>query len=206
MRDLLDAAGGTSLGKAEYIADFDERFWRIDAAGFWKLERLQSFQEPGSPSWRAFSRGNWKEAIALIDSNRPEYQEYGNRMDAAGFGHFRVRVVDLPVGPYLQWELELLRVKSEYRQPVRVLPSDGVSAWETERPLPELVVLGSEAAYEVVYTAEGFLDGAVRYTDASTVAALRERIRALYRSGEELETFWAREVAGLPTPGLQPGG
>ncbi|MER5511904.1 DUF6879 family protein [Streptomyces sp. NPDC002766] len=42
----------------------------------------------------------------------------------------RVRVVERPVVPYIQWKLTLLRVKNEYKG-----------------PLPEVCALGDEAVW-----------------------------------------------------------
>lgn len=56
-------------------------------------------------------------------------------------------------------------MQAECGVPVRVVSAEAVRAWETERLLPEVVVLGEEALYEVVYSDDGVPVGAVRFTD-----------------------------------------
>ncbi|WP_431894775.1 hypothetical protein [Micromonospora haikouensis] len=33
--------------------------------GFWKLERQQTFKEPGDEGWRAFADGRWEESLRI---------------------------------------------------------------------------------------------------------------------------------------------
>lgn len=46
---------GAGLSLASYSDAFDEAYKGIV---FWKLERRQSFREPGVPSWEAFAAGD----------------------------------------------------------------------------------------------------------------------------------------------------
>jgi hypothetical protein len=114
MRDIFAGADGIRLEQADYTPDFMERFWRVGTEGFWKLERLQHYDEGDFPSWLAFRAGEWEHSLQLIEELRPEYEEYFGRMRKAGFGHHRVRIVEQPVTPYVQWEMNILHVKIGY--------------------------------------------------------------------------------------------
>jgi len=199
MRDLLGRFTGKRLDLQAYTADFDSRFWRIGSEGFWKLECLQNYQETGFPSWEAFLAGDWAGALRLIEELRPEFEAYHGRIAAAGFGLHRVRVLEQPVTPYVQWELEVLNVRSQSGEDSVVLDSartpDAVD-------LPDMVVLGTEAVYEVHYAGDGFPDGATLFTAPEAVEGAREFIQRLHRSGEKLETYYAREIADLGAPRL----
>ena len=200
MRELFDRARGFRLGPDAYVADFDRRFWDIGAEGFWKLERRQTFREPGVRSWELLRDGDWAGSLRLVESQRPEFERHLGRMRAAGFGHHRVRVVEQPVSPYLQWELNVLQIKDECGEDVRVVRAEDVAALESDGPLPELVVLGTDAAYQVLVTADGRPDGALRQTDRAVVDAARSLVQRLHRDGEPLGPFLAREITPLDPP------
>ncbi|MER8006331.1 DUF6879 family protein [Streptomyces sp. NPDC094149] len=119
---------------------------------------------------------------------------------AAGFAPHRVRVVERPVVPYIQWELNLLRVKNDHGECVRVLDAAEVAGDETEGSLPELCVLGGAAVYVLDHTSSGVPNGAVRHTDPATVNRARTLVQRLHGEGEPVEAYFRREIAGLPAP------
>ncbi|GAB3955347.1 DUF6879 family protein [Streptomyces sparsus] len=200
VRDVFDAADGTRLEQEAYTPDFMERFWRIGGEGFWKLERMQHYDEGDFPSWLAFREGEWEASLRHMEELRPEYEQYFGRIRGAGFGHHRVRVVERPVTPYVQWELNILHVKREYGENVSVLEADRVARHEPRGPLPELCVLGTEAVYVLDYTPDGVPDGATRFTRPDVVERSRTFVRRLYAAGEGLETYFPREIAPLAAP------
>ncbi|MFC9848804.1 DUF6879 family protein [Streptomyces sp. NPDC060223] len=63
--------------------------------------------------------------------------------------------------------------------------------------MPELVVLGSIALYELRYTHDGDLDGAVRHTDPELIGGCRRDIEQLLAEGEELLAFHDRVTGPL---------
>lgn len=118
MRKIFDGAHGTRLEQAAYTPDFMERFWRIGAEGFWKLERMQHYDEGDFPSYVAFRSGDWGHSLQLIEELRSEYEEEFGKITESGIGLRRVRVVERPVTPYIEWELNILHVKQEYGEQV----------------------------------------------------------------------------------------
>ncbi|TDU06462.1 hypothetical protein EDD99_5021 [Streptomyces sp. 846.5] len=202
MLELLDRTPGQRLDGPSYLADFNERFWRIGREGFWKLERLQNYQEPGFASWEAFRSGDWARALRLIDEMRVDFERHLARVRDAGFDHHRVRVVEEPITPYVQWELHVLQAKDQCGEDVAVVTVDQIQAFESVDPLPDLVVLGSDAAYDVHYAADGIPDGATLFTAPAAIACAREFIQQLHQSGERLETYFPRRIAGLGAPQL----
>ncbi|WP_415950228.1 DUF6879 family protein [Streptomyces sp. KLOTTS4A1] len=199
-REVFEGGDGVRIGQDEYLAGFNERFWRIGPAGFWKLERLQAYDEGDFPSWLALRRGAWEESLRLIEELRPEYAEDEARISKAGFPYRRVRIVERPLVPYVQWELNILHVKSGYGQDAAVLDAERVTAYEAQGPLPELCVLGDATAYLVEYTPEGVPNGAVLFTRADVVAKARDFVRGLYEAGEDIASYFPREVAHLAPP------
>ncbi len=194
----LDGAAGERMELAAYYADFEENFAR--AREFWKLERGQEFAEPGDASWEAFDRGDWDEAMRLLEARRPDLVKYHEETAAAGTSTRRIRIVSLPLTPYMQWELNLLKVRDETGGPIRVLLDSQVAGLEDQGPLPEIYTMDDAVMYEAVYDANGVLECALRYTDPELVGRCRGFISGLYERGEPIAGFFRREVAPLPPP------
>ncbi|MEU3202869.1 DUF6879 family protein [Streptomyces cyaneofuscatus] len=198
LEELTDAPGERLLGDA-YAADFDRHFWQIGEPGFWKLERLQEFQEPTDDSWVAFSKGDWPEALRLLEGRREALTGHYAKLRAHGFETWRIRVVEQPLTDYMRWELRLLLLRDELGGHTRVIDAGRVRAHEQDGPLPELITLGDDVVYRLLYDENGLQEGGVRYTGSGLVSRCREFVRALYHEGEGIGGFCARE-------GLLPAG
>lgn len=206
MRDFLEASSGEKLDLETYRSDFKKHFWAIKENDFWKLERQQTFQEPGDDSWEAFSAGNWKKAVQLLEERRDALQDYYRQIAQAGFRTWRVRVVEEPITPYLRWELRLLRLRHEYGGYVRIVGPDAVQELESEVQIPEIVVLGSSVMYEALYDEHGILAGGTRYTDHTLIESCRKIISGLYAIGEDVDIFSDRKNAMLELSDNYQGG
>ncbi|MFJ2218356.1 DUF6879 family protein [Streptomyces sp. NPDC101062] len=200
---ILQHAQGTRLDSAAYRADFRTREAAVRGRDSWKLERLQHFEEQGSPSRDALSRGDWAESLRLMDGRRDALLAERDDDRLRGTTFHRVRVVETPLTPYVQWELHSLRQQMECGGiPVSVIHAAAVERTEAELGalLPEVVILGGETLYQVLYTNTGLPDGAVRHTQESLIAPWESYIHALHRAGEPVTTYVDREVAHLPPP------
>jgi hypothetical protein len=200
MFELLRSANAELLSRRAYLDDF-YRVFAADIHRFDKLERRQNFQEPGVDSWEAFRRGDWPAALSLIEQDRPALTDYYEEMRERGLTARRVRVVDYPISPYLQWELHILRLRAELGESIRVVEAGALHEAEGTGLLPELVILGTSVMYEVRYTDSGIANGARRFSDARLVQSAAASIDALHARGEDLLSFFPREVAPLPPPG-----
>lgn len=196
----LDRSRGARLELAEYRRDFRQRDEAITGRHSWKFERRQHFQEQSSPSWDAFCRGEWNESLRLAGEGREHWQKIVLEDEARGNVFHRVRVVEERLTPYMQWELNVLLVQSESGVPVRVVDGEELRRMESAAPLPEVVVLGGEVLYEVVYTDDGLLDGGVRHTAPEVIASWERFIKRLYEGGEEIVSYVDRRVSHLPAP------
>jgi hypothetical protein len=186
----------------QYLDDFQTNFWTTDIS--LKLERQESFKEPGVPSWEAMSRGDWTTSVRLIEEMREPRIEHQRQLDERGITQRRVRIVTRPVTPYLQWELYALRVWAELGEEIKTLPTEAVRDLEPARKLPEIVVLGSESStqcvmYEIIYS-DGMLAGARKFTDRTLIATCRAEISGLWLRGEDLSSYFDREIMPLPPP------
>ena len=188
---------GVGFDPEGYLADFWSYYHRINTV-FWKLERIQDFREPGNPSWVAMAKGDWDDALRLLDGGHADIRTQEKLAD--GFARKRVRIVEHPVTPYLQWEMYTLRLRHGTEDEIRIVPAEAVSHLEIGRPLPEIVVLGSEALYEILYDETGTLNGARRIDDHDLVIQCGNEIADLFSNGEDLLTYFDREIAPMPPP------
>ncbi|MFE3603105.1 DUF6879 family protein [Streptomyces sp. NPDC059142] len=192
---------GHRLPRDDYRRDFRQSDEKITGRDSWKFERRQHFEEPGSPSWEAFRSGEWSEALRLMAEGGTTYwSEVAQEDRARGSVFHRVRVVEEPLTPYLQWELNSLRVQAECGLPIRVVGGGALKALEAAAPLPEIVVLGGRVLYEVVYTEAGVLDGGIRFADPGLIGRWEGFIKELYEDGEDIIAYVDRHVAQLPPP------
>lgn len=196
-RPLGDAVGERLELKA-YYADFQRQFRH--AREFLKLERGQTFAEPGDPSWEAFDRGDWTTAMRLLQERREDLRRYHQENAANGTRTRRIRIVSLPLTRYLQWEMHLLRLRDETGGPIRILLDTAVADLEDEGPLPDIYTMDRDVMYQAVYDEHGVLEYARRYTDTNLVSRCRDFIEDLYDRGEPISSFFTREVVCLPPP------
>jgi hypothetical protein len=198
MLERIRDAAGQVLDADAYLADFWPYFRQISDV-LWKLERIQDFREPDEPSWVAMSEGDWDRSLRLVEEMRASAaREF---RDGPGFEMRRLRVAEHPVTAYLQWEMQVLRVRAEAGEQIRVIPAGAVSHLEVSGPLPELVVLGTQVLYEVLYDTTGTLSGARRITAPEVIGACRDELGELYAKGEDVLAYFEREIAPLPPPG-----
>ncbi|MFI7102658.1 DUF6879 family protein [Streptomyces sp. NPDC050161] len=187
-----------------YYTDFEKHFWNSADLGFWKLERQQSFKEPGYDSWEAFARGEWGESMRLLEAGRADMAEYHRKVDRHGFEARRIRVVDEPLTDYMQWELHALRIREQCGGPVHIIGADQVAQFEGDGPLPEIYTLGSHVMYQAVYDGQGILESVRKFVDRQLILQCQKFIHRLYDSGEPLEGWFDARVAPLSPPPRQP--
>jgi uncharacterized protein DUF6879 len=199
MLDLITDVPGPELDLASYSDAFDEAYKQIV---FWKLERQQTFREPGVPSWEAFAAGDWDRALKLNERERDTVRAKVAEDESLGVESRRLRVVEHPVTPYLQWEMQYFRLLAEAGEDLRVIDASSVQYLEADRLLPEIVILGDRVLFEVLYDGEGTAYGARRIDDPQVITEAGREVADLYAAAEPLLDYFAREIAPLPAPAL----
>ena len=185
-----------------YLDDTDQYWGHINR--FDKLERLQYFREPGYPSWDAFVAGRWDEALQIMQRDRSTVEKEFVEDSRVGLTSYRVRVVELPVTPYLQWELHELKARAECGEGIRVVGPEAVARYETNTVVPELIFMDALAMYEICYDNTGTQTGGRKFTDPELIEQCLSEVHALYAHGEDLLIFFEREIAPLPPPIVDP--
>jgi hypothetical protein len=200
MHSPLDGATGERMALDAYYHDFEKHLWNSAGLGFWKLERQQTFKEPGYGSWEAFARGEWDESMRLLEAGRADLEEYHRKIGRHGFVARRIRVVEEPLSDYMQWELHALHVRQQSGGSIRVISADKVARYEDDGPLPEIYTLGSHVMYRAVYDEQGVLESARKFVDPDLILRCQRFIAGLYDEGESLEGWFDGHVAILPPP------
>jgi len=190
-----------TLDREAYLKDYWAEYERIRDV-FWKLERAQTFQEIGDPSWEAFAGGDWRRALELNEADRATALEMAATDRRLGIRTRRIRIVESPISPYVQWEMHFFRLLAEAGQDLRVLPAEALLPWEQHRPAPELALLGDRVLYQVLYDPSGTPSGARRITDPEVIQACRADLALLFTHAEPLLDFFTREIAPLPAPAV----
>jgi hypothetical protein len=199
MFDSFPDGASEHLDRSRYHADLG-RVYSSGISFLNKLERGQHFQERGFPSWEAFADGDWERALSLAAERREDYAEELSQASRLGVRHRRLRVVEFPITPYVQWELFVLRLRVDLGDDIKILDARDISNIERDRPVPEVVILGDVTMYEVVYDEDGNAAGANRYTDRSLIRETNAGFDALYERGEGFHDFFDREIVTLDPP------
>ncbi|MBF8191902.1 hypothetical protein ITP53_40735 [Nonomuraea sp. K274] len=197
MLERIREIPGVVLSADEYLDDFWPHFRRIDDV-FWKLERIQSFRESGEPSWVAMMEGDWDRSLKLIDDRQDASREHRRRSEL--LDRRRIRIVEQPVTPYLQWEMHVLALRVASAEQVRVVDARDISDLEVGRRLPELVVLGTSVMYEVTYDSSGTHSGARRIDDPEVIDLCRGELDKMFTAAEDFRPYYEREIVPLPAP------
>jgi hypothetical protein len=189
------------LARPKYHEDF-RRVYESGIRSLDKLERGQNFKERGFASWESFAVGKWGEALSLIEEKREIYTQQFRKAVELGISERRLRVVEFPVTPYVQWELFVLRLRVELGDNIRIMDARDISDIEQEWPVPEVVILGNEVLYEVVYDDDGNAAGANRFTDQKVIRETSAGFSVLFDRGEGFLEFFDREIAPLAPPSV----
>jgi hypothetical protein len=202
MFDSFPAGTYETLERAAYHEEFYEHFSRVRSMD--KLERGQHFRERGFASWEAFAAGDWEGALELAGERREQYAAQMQDAQHRNLVQRRLRVVEFPVTPYVQWEMHVLRVRVEVGDVIRVLDARTISDIEKHHPVPEVVILGDTVMYGVRYDDDGNAAGANRYLDPTLIRETQDGFNALYERSEDFAAFFDREIAPLGAPSVSP--
>lgn len=124
-----------------------------------------------------------------------------------GVGGWRLRVIEKPLTPYVQWDPPALRILTEEDFEIRALRSKHLASLEDRGQPLEVVATRDTAFYHVQYRPDWTPCGARRITDPRVISAATTDIAGLFDRGEPLIEFVDREVVALgepANPGLGP--
>ncbi|RNL87535.1 hypothetical protein EFW17_01610 [Halostreptopolyspora alba] len=195
MFDRIRAAEGTILDRPAYHADSDQEEEKLDGGVIWKLERAQYFNELDDPAWDAFVAGDWARVMEIFESERDAVRADVGRYVHQGLEFRRLRIVEDPPTPYLQWESHSHRIFAECGHAIRALDTPEVAHLEGANPLPELMIYGTRVLYQVRYDEAWTPIGAKRVDDPELVAGAAAAIAELWERGEAFSDYFDRCIA-----------
>ncbi|GAB3438013.1 hypothetical protein GCM10027570_00780 [Streptomonospora sediminis] len=198
--DRIRTAEGTVLDRPTFHADSDREEDQLDGGVVWKLERSQFFNELDDPAWDAFVAGDWTRVMEIFEGERDWIRREVGRYTRQGLQFRRLRIVEYPPTPYLQWESHSHRIFVECGHAISALPTTAIAHLETAASLPELMVYGQQVLYQVRYNGQGTPIGAKRVDDPALVASAVAAITDLWRRSEPFLDYFNRDIAPLPVP------
>ncbi len=177
------------------LAAYNER-WATVEREFFKLETLQRYADEYSPGFREYEKGQLTDD-QLVARLRQEMSQgpdpWYERVKAGAVSFKRVHLVDLPLSPYLWYEIKSYELSRELGEQIFILARDKAQGLGGV-PLEDLMMFDDSSVLVQHYDAE---TGKWLYTDLFEGAeevrpyvVLRDEL--LHRA-ESLEEFMARQ-------------
>jgi hypothetical protein len=184
-----------NLNSDDYLKDFYSEYNTIKRQ-LYKLEVGQSFMEPDNDSWVLANNGDWDEAMRIAQNDG----EADNKRADPPAPSYRVRIFELPLTPYLIWELNYLKYRNRFVNNCRFLCLSDVPKDLKLLVEKEIVTIDTNVLYEVHYTASGELAGATKETDLKTISDVVKKIEQLYEIGITFDDFAEYYLSKAPIP------
>lgn len=196
---MANPAGSDSavpLSLEAYVSDFTLGQNMQDLSTL-KLESAQSFVEPENASWMLFNSGDWEGALAIASRSKDEIDAYFADLASRNIKTRRVRVVDETITPYLWWESQVLKMRCDAGEQIRVVATEQASS-EFGSELAELLFLGEDVLYEIRYSEEGAILGALKHSDLQKIAAMRDSVERLFSAGQDFAEWFDSRLPVTP--------
>jgi hypothetical protein len=183
----------TRLDSDEFGSAFASIWSRLESR-FLKLECWQAYQESETnESQAAYNRGDVGAARELLrreaEADRPLYEDVRRR----NIEYSRVRLVQEPLTPYLEYELLSYRIRAEMGENIEVVSCDPALRLPDERHFDFLLFDRHTALIHDYGTGEvGHQDGGWLTREPGVIVALEEAITALRQRALPLPQYLAR--------------
>lgn len=185
-------SGSTRLDLDEFGAAFASAWSRIESR-FLKLECWQAYREAeASESQAAYERGDVEAARDLLqreaEADRPLYEDVSRRHLA----YARVRLVQEPLTPYLEYELLSYHIRAELGENIEVVRWDPALTLPDERHFDFLLFDRHTALiHDYGIGKVGRQTGGWLTNEPHVIANLEETISSLRRDSIALQQYLA---------------
>ncbi len=158
-----------------------DRYWSEMRPEWFKLEVLQDYTgEDDGPSLRAWLKGDKQTALKLLETDQePEFTADCRRKRAEGVDLRRIHVVDRPLTPYMEWEIENYKLISVRRRGERVCLIDRAGVRELDLPGGDLMLFDDSRAIVNSYDRTGRLVKADFYDERDDLSRFLELRQAI---------------------------
>ena len=123
-KNLMFPPSPKTVSKILDIHEFGSIFeflWGKVEFRFFKLERLQAYQEPDDQSYQAFMRGDMNAAVKYLEERIAAQAPLYESMVKRGFEFVRVRAVELPISHYLHYEFKAYKISARYGEKILIV-------------------------------------------------------------------------------------
>lgn len=149
---IYPPAGSRSIGSTNGHVDDFQKFFDELLTRWVKVERLQEYDEPDSPGYHAFKRGDYREAGKLVQAMVKAQTEFYSRAREHGIAMIRIRICDLPLSPYLvHYEIPAYLADIECGEQVRFVDAKEIEGLLTETGLSDYVLFDDRRVTALVY-------------------------------------------------------
>lgn len=155
---------------AEFRSHFNQLFMSM-SSNFSKLERAQSYQEPGNESLAAYLKGDKREAANLLKLPIEGWDERFNYVAQANIPWTRVRLVEFPMTPYLEWEFLTYQRSARYGERILVTDITNDPKGSLAKSSSDFVMFDNRIVLAHDYGVDGILKGAWLVTRPNDVEA-----------------------------------
>jgi hypothetical protein len=160
------------------LDEFGSRFaeaWSRLQSRFLKLECRQTYQErETNKSQEAYNKGEVSKAQELLqqeaEADRPLYEDVKTR----GLDYARIRLVQEPLTPYLEYELMAYRIREDMGEAIEVVRYGGEFSLPNDKYF-DFLLFDRHTALIHDYGDEGRQSGGWLTTDSDVIASL-ERV------------------------------
>lgn len=159
------------LSPEDFRREFRDASRRVTGRVY-KLERRQTFQEPGNPSWEAFAAGDMRRALDLIDENRAAQRDFKKIFDDRDAHFYRLRIIEDPLSSYLKWELAHFRLNAEEGEKIYIVNQAMVADLDLRYRLDDYTIFDRSLAFFLNYSDDGLFLHADLVSDRTVIAEL----------------------------------
>jgi len=157
--------------------DFRREFRKASlsvARRVYKLERRQTFQEPGNRSWEAFAAGDTERALQLIEESRASQRAFKKIFEERSADFYRLRVIEDPFTDYLKWELAHFQLNAEEGEKIYLVNQPMIADIDWTYGLRDYTIFDADLAFFLNYSDDGLFLHADLVRDANILTALVE--------------------------------
>lgn len=178
---------------------FFEKFVQLAASAqnsFFKLERLQSYDESGAPYHDAFISGDWDRSVALFKEQIETGSASAIDFCRRGISSTRLRLVEFPLTDYVKWEMMTYHISASYGQRILVRDITAEPEKGSVKASSDFVMFDDQIVLRHVYQPDGQLRGALLF-EGARAARYNEFVKTLLPEALPLGAFESRYSAEL---------
>lgn len=176
------------LDRKAWLEALETTWWTLGSSYF-QHERLQSYQEPENPSFRAFSAGDTEGVSRALNDAFVSEEPYLLPLCRKGIPYVRVHAIERPLTPYLHWELAVYQLLARYGQRILLLDLTEIPATSPLWRTYDFLLFDEKTVMVQDYGQDGLLCGGWVTEDAPTVRAFADLAREIQALSVPLAAF-----------------